>query len=51
LTLLFIETTTIQPLYLWVITQHKHTKQHKYNQTRQTIEKGWFNILDLFKIL
>jgi hypothetical protein len=31
------------------IAQHKHTTQHKHNQTGQTIEKGWFNILDFLR--
>jgi hypothetical protein len=31
------------------ITQHKHTIQSKHNQTRQTIEKCWFNILDFLR--
>jgi hypothetical protein len=29
------------------ISQYKHTIQYKHNQTRQAIEKGWFNIFDL----
>jgi hypothetical protein len=31
------------------ITQYKHTIQSKHNQTRQAIEKCWFNILDLLR--
>jgi hypothetical protein len=32
--------------YIIKLTQHKQTIQYKHNQTRQTIEKYWFNILD-----
>jgi hypothetical protein len=32
------------------IIQHKHTKQSKLNQTRQTIEKCLFNILGLLRL-
>jgi hypothetical protein len=35
--------------YNIVIAQHKHTIQSKHNQTRQAIEKCWFNILDLLR--
>jgi hypothetical protein len=31
------------------LTQHKHTIQSKHYQTRQTIEKCWFNLLDLLR--
>jgi hypothetical protein len=31
------------------ITQHKHTIQSNQNQTRQTIEKSWFNIFDFLR--
>jgi hypothetical protein len=35
--------------YNIVIAPHKHTIQSKQNQTRQAIEKCWFNILDLLR--
>jgi hypothetical protein len=31
------------------IAQHKHTIQSKHNQTRQAIEKCWFNLLDFLR--
>jgi hypothetical protein len=31
------------------LTHHKHTIHSKQNQTRQTIERCWFNILDLLR--
>jgi hypothetical protein len=32
------------------IAQHKHTIQSKHNQSRQEIEKCWFNISDFLKL-
>jgi hypothetical protein len=30
-------------------TQHKHTVRFKQNQTRQTTENGWFNLLNFLR--
>jgi hypothetical protein len=49
--LLSAKNVALRMNYNTKITQHKHTIQSKHNQTRKIIEKGLFNILDLFKIL
>jgi hypothetical protein len=49
LSLLSTKHVALHSSYNVEITHHKHTIQYKHNQTRQTNEKGWFNILDLLR--
>jgi hypothetical protein len=49
LSLLSTRYVALSTNYNTEITQHKHTIQSKHNQTRQAIEKSWFNILDLLR--
>jgi hypothetical protein len=46
LSLLSTKHVALRINYNTELTQHKYTIQYKHNQTRQTIEKDWFNILD-----
>jgi hypothetical protein len=49
LSLISTKHVALRTSYNIEITQHKHTIQSKHNQTRQTIEKCWFNNLDLLR--
>jgi hypothetical protein len=49
LSLLSTKYVALRISYNTEIAQQKHTIQTKHNQTRQTIEKCLFNILDLLR--
>jgi hypothetical protein len=49
LSLLSTNHVALRTNYSTEIAQHKHTIQYKHNQTKQTIEKCLFNILDVLR--